>query len=102
MQNTAACCGGLAQSDDVGGFRFEIRIVAGQVTLDPMRLQARFFPHPVHHIFADTQMGRELTNASASIHRLAFSGQRPESARARGPSERSAARNTYPAGSERD
>jgi hypothetical protein len=48
------------QTDDVGGFRFEIRIVAGQVKLDPMRFQARFFPHPVHHIFADAQMGREF------------------------------------------
>jgi hypothetical protein len=43
------------QTDDVGGFRFEIRIVAGQVTLDPMRFQARFFPHPVHHVLADAQ-----------------------------------------------
>ena len=48
------------QTDDVGGFRFEIGIVAGQVSLDPMWFQARLLPHPVHHIFADAQMGREV------------------------------------------
>jgi hypothetical protein len=40
--------------------RFEVRIVGGQVTLDSMRFQARFFPHPVHDIFADTQMDSEF------------------------------------------
>jgi hypothetical protein len=60
------------QTDDVGGFRFEIRIVAGQLTPDPMRFQARFFPHPVHRIFADAQMNREFAATSVSIHRLAF------------------------------
>jgi len=33
---------------------------ADQVTLDPMRFQARSLPHPVHHIFADAQMGRDF------------------------------------------
>jgi hypothetical protein len=33
-----------------------------------MRFQARFFPHPVHHIFADAQMDRE------------FAGRHPEKA----------------------
>ena len=63
------------QTDDVGRFRFEIRIVAGQVTLDPMRFQARLFPHPMHQVFADAQMRpRVCGNSSASSHRLAFSG----------------------------
>jgi hypothetical protein len=60
------------KTDDIGGFRLEIRIVAGQVTPEPMRFQACFFPHPVRHIFADAQMGCEFaaTPVRRSIGRV--------------------------------
>jgi hypothetical protein len=47
-------------NDNVSGLRFEILTVAGQVTLNPMRFQPRFFPHPVHPIFADAQLAASL------------------------------------------
>jgi hypothetical protein len=49
------------QADNVGRFAFELGIVAGQVTLQTMRFQARFFPDPMHSVFADSERGRQLT-----------------------------------------
>jgi hypothetical protein len=43
------------QPDNVSGFGFEIRIVAGHVALQAVRLQASLFPHPTHSVLADAQ-----------------------------------------------
>src|SRR6202008_2150154 len=43
------------QPDNVSGFGFEIRIVAGHVALQAVRLQAGLFPHPMHSVLAYTQ-----------------------------------------------
>ena len=48
------------QSDNVGGFAFELRIVAGHVTLQAMGLQSSFFPDPMHRVFADSQRCRQF------------------------------------------
>jgi hypothetical protein len=48
------------QADNVGRFAFELRIVAGQVTLQAVGFETGFFPDPMHHVFADTQRGRQL------------------------------------------
>jgi hypothetical protein len=45
------------EAQDVGGFAFEFRIVAGHVAFKTVRLQARFLPNAIHGIFADTQHG---------------------------------------------
>ena len=58
------------QADDIGGFGLEVRIVAGHVAFQPMRLQAGFFPDPMYGVFADAQSRRPACgNSSASIHR---------------------------------
>ena len=36
------------------------RIVAGQVTLQAMGFQARFFPDPMHRVLADSQCARQF------------------------------------------
>ena len=60
-QNTAACCGGRVEAEDVGRLGFKFRIVAGQVALQPVGLQARFVPDTMHGgVFADTQRSRQL------------------------------------------
>ena len=43
------------QPDNVSRFGFEIRIVAGQVALQAVRLQASLSPHPMHSVLADAQ-----------------------------------------------
>jgi len=48
------------QADNVGRFAFELRVVAGQVTLQAMRFQASFFPDPMHRVLADSQRGRQF------------------------------------------
>ena len=48
------------EADDVGGFGFELGIVAGHVAFEAMRLQARFLPNPMHGVFADAQRGGQL------------------------------------------
>ncbi len=60
------------QADDIGGLRFKVRIVAGHVTLQPMRLQSGLFPGAIHSVFADTQDRRQLaaTPMCRSIRRL--------------------------------
>ena len=51
------------QADDVGGLVFEIGIIAGHVPLQPMRLQAGFFPDPMHSVLADIQLRGQLAAA---------------------------------------
>ena len=48
------------QADNVGGFAFELGIVAGHVTLQAVGLQARFFPDPMHCVLADSQRRRQF------------------------------------------
>ena len=48
------------QTDDVGGFRFELGIVAGHVSFQAMRLEAGFLPNAMHGIFADAQCRGQL------------------------------------------
>lgn len=48
------------QADNVGRFAFELRIVAGQVTLQAMGFEASFFPEPMHSVLADSQRGRQF------------------------------------------
>jgi len=48
------------QADNVGRFALELRIVAGQVTLQAMGFQAGFFPDPMHCVLADSQCGRQF------------------------------------------
>lgn len=48
------------QAENVGGFAFELWIVASHVTLQAMGLQARFFPDPMHRVLADSQRGRQF------------------------------------------
>ena len=68
------------QADDVGGFAFEVRIVAGHVALQAMRLQSSFFPDAMHGVFTDAQRCRQLaaTPVCGSIAGFfARSGQNP-------------------------
>ena len=48
------------EAEDVGRFGFELGIVAGHVTFETVRLQARFSPNPMHGVFADTQGGGQF------------------------------------------
>ena len=43
------------EAEDVGGFAFEFRIVAGHVAFETVRFQARFLPHAMHGLFADAE-----------------------------------------------
>lgn len=45
------------EAEDVGGFAFELGIVAGHVAFEAVRLQAGFLPDAMHGVFADTQHG---------------------------------------------
>jgi hypothetical protein len=51
------------QADNVGRLALKIGIITGHVPLQPMRLQAGFFPDPMHSVLADTQFGSELAAA---------------------------------------
>jgi hypothetical protein len=42
------------QADDIGGLRFKVRIVAGHLTLQPMRQQSGLFRGAMRSVFADT------------------------------------------------
>ncbi len=48
------------EADNVGRFAFELRIVAGQVTLQAVGFETGFFPDPMYRVFADTQRGRQF------------------------------------------
>ena len=45
------------EAEDVGGFAFELGIVAGHVAFEAVRLQAGFLPDAMHGVFADAQHG---------------------------------------------
>src|ERR1700759_4443959 len=48
------------QSDNVGGLRLEVRIIACHIPLQPMRLQPSFFPDAMDGILADAQLRGQL------------------------------------------
>ena len=48
------------EAEDVGGLALELRIVAGQVAFQSVRLQAGFLPNPMYGVFADTQGGGQF------------------------------------------
>ena len=48
------------QADDIGRFGLEFRVIAGHVALQPMRLQAGFFPGAINRGFADPHDGCQL------------------------------------------
>jgi len=48
------------KAEDVSGFAFEFRIVAGHVAFEAVRLQARFLPNAMHRVFADTERRGQL------------------------------------------
>jgi hypothetical protein len=48
------------QADNVGRFVFELRIVAGQVTLQAVGFETGFLPDPMHSVLADTQRCRQF------------------------------------------
>ena len=48
------------EAEDVGGFAFELGIVAGHVAFETVRLQARFLPNAMHGVFADAQHGGQF------------------------------------------
>ena len=48
------------QSDNVGGFRLKVRIIACHIPIQPMRLQPSFFPNAMDGILADAQLRGEL------------------------------------------
>src|SRR3982750_4708696 len=51
------------QSDHVGRLGLEFRIVAGHVTLQPMRLKTMLGPHPSYHHMTDAQCLAKLATA---------------------------------------
>jgi hypothetical protein len=74
------------QTDDVCDLGFEVGIVAGQITLQSVRLQADFFPHAMHGILAHSQRRRQFATApmrGAVARFLAGGGENP------GPQRRS-------------
>jgi hypothetical protein len=64
------------QADDVCGLAFEVRIVAGHVALQAMRLQTSLFPDAMHSVLADTRLDSQIAAAPVrrSILRLPAGG----------------------------
>ncbi len=48
------------EAEDVGGFGFELGIVADHVAFEAVWLQARFLPNAMHGVFADAQRGGQF------------------------------------------
>jgi hypothetical protein len=48
------------QPDNVSGFGFELRIIAGHVALQAVRLQTSLFPYAMDSVLADAQCRGEL------------------------------------------
>ena len=68
------------QAENVGGFTFELGIVAGQITLQAMGTQARFFPDSMDLVLADSQRSCQFaaTPMGGTVARfLAGGGQNP-------------------------
>jgi hypothetical protein len=65
------------QPDDIRRFGFEIRIVAGHIPLQTMRLQTGFFPNAMHSILADAQFGSQFAAAPvcSTVLRLPAGGR---------------------------
>ncbi len=51
------------EADDVGRLGFELRIVAGHVAFETVRLQASLFPNAMDGVFADAQHRGQLAAA---------------------------------------
>ena len=62
------------EADDVGGFGFELGIVAGHVAFQAVRLQAGFLPDAMHGVFTDAQRGGQF---AATPVRRAVAGLSP-------------------------
>ena len=61
------------ESDDVGGFLFEVRIVASHVAIQPVRFEASLPPNALHAGFAQSESRRHLSTSpvrAAVIRRL--------------------------------
>ena len=65
------------QPDDVSRFGFEVRIVAGHVPLQAMRLQTSFFPDTVYCILTDAQFSSQFAPAPVrgTVLRLSAGGR---------------------------
>lgn len=46
--------------EDISRFGFELRVVAGHVAFEAVRLQARFLPNAMHGVFANAQHGGQF------------------------------------------
>src|ERR1700723_756743 len=64
------------QTDDVGRFGFEFRLVAGHVPLQAVGLQTGFLPDAMHGVFADAQFRSQLaaTPVGRTVLRLPTRG----------------------------
>ena len=69
-------------SNYIGGLGLEVGIIAGQVALQPMRLQAGFAPHAVHHVLTDLNRPTACGDSNASIRLSVFAAWRQGSSRA--------------------
>ena len=48
------------KAEDVSGFAFEFRIVAGHVAFEAVRLESGLLPNPMHSVLADAQPGGQF------------------------------------------
>ena len=48
------------EAEDVSGFAFKFRIVAGHVAFEAVRFQARLLPNAMHSVFADAERRGQL------------------------------------------
>ena len=80
--------------DDIRGLAFEVRIVAGHVAFQAVRLQSGFLPYAMHHVLAHVDRRSQLAAAPVRGSVFRFSSEwLPESwlakrASARRPSAR--------------
>ena len=65
------------EAEDVGGFTFEFRIVAGHVAFETVRFQARFLPNAMHSVFADAERSGQFaaTPVRRSVARFSPRGR---------------------------
>lgn len=73
------------ESDDVGCLALKLRIIAGHIAFQPVRLQASLFPDAMHGVLTDIQRRRQFaaTPVRGAIDRLPSRG---------GPAEQMSAR----------
>jgi len=60
------------EAENVGGFAFELGIVAGHVVFEAVRLEARLLPNPMHNVFTDAQPGRQFAQLQCVDPSLGF------------------------------